>query len=121
MLLEYNNAKQNKTFYNLVLHKRGEDYHIYTLRFKSSERNNANARFGGGTNISGKPGIVPYDGWEDGDDDGSSGGDELGYECWDVTLTVEYACTGSIPHFVGDNCYCGTGPDFPCTPPYREY
>lgn len=120
MLLEYNGTKQKNTFYNLVLHKRGDNYYIYTLRFISSENNNANLRGGGETDISGKPGIVPYDGWVDGGDDGNSGGDDPDYECWEITVTIEHACTGSIPHFVGDNCYCGTGPDFPCTPPYNE-
>jgi len=118
MLLEYNNTKSQNTYYNLVLHKRGDNYYIYTLRFISSE-NNDNARNGGGTNVSGKPGIVPYDGWVDGDD-GTSGGGDPDYECWEYTVTIENACTGSIPHFVGDNCYCGTDPDFPCTPPYNE-
>ena len=120
MLLEYK-EKQENIYYNLVLHKKGNKYYMYTLKLDNSKK-----LLGKGdsfdlapTNVTALPGLVPIDSWDgwEGEDDNSS--DNPLYECLDITVTTEHSCTGA-GHWVGENCLCGTHPDFTCTRAYIE-
>ena len=118
MLIEYGKEEED-TYYNLILHKKSNEYRIYTLKIEQLKK-----MHGKGTSaseeieISVKPGIIPYDGWEDGDygNDSSSGGD-YEYQCRDIIVKVDILCTRGGHKESDSSCKCQVT-DFNC---YKGY
>lgn len=89
---------------NIVIQERYGVEEIFTIRY--TDGSNSRTTGEGGMNM--KPGIIPYDGWDDyPDNDDSSGGDGYVYVCRTVSGEVqEIPCTGGTRHLVNDPREC---------------
>jgi len=105
----------SNSYSNIVIQEYNGIEEIFTIRYTD----NSSARTtgeNGGMNM--KPGIIPYDGWDDPNDgDNSSGGDGYEYVCRDVIQIIDVPCTGNN-HTVGQSCECQIT-DFNCQRAYQ--
>jgi len=92
-------SNTTSSYSNIVIQEHDGIEEIFTIKYTD----NSSSRGGDSMNV--KPGIIPFDGWEDPDGDGTGGGGNQ-YVCTTVAGVVEIQCTGTNSHYVYQDADC---------------
>jgi len=92
-------SNTTSSYSNIVIQEHDGIEEIFTIKYTD----NSSSRGNDSMNV--KPGIIPYDGWEDLDGDGTGDGGNQ-YVCTTVAGVVEIQCTGTNSHYVYQDADC---------------